>query len=434
MRNLDLKNIYQSINTRNLVLSFPILILIVKHWASAVTILAFILSVAFIVKNVNSVKTLFESPNSTKLKLVCLMLASPFLAVSLGQIFRLEFSPREFDAPLRIALCIPVFLAVASGWLREGESNSAITELWMTRSIPAALIVTLVFCTVAPFYWGSDRLATYFVDPLTLGAVCLLFSILTLAPYIIFKFKSSVHAVIVFAVFIVGIYLSIMSGSRTGWASLPLLSICAVFYYFKPKYGVFKSLVGLICFFVGGAYAIALLAPTFTAHITLGAHEFVDYNWNSINPVASVSDRISMYRMGIIYFLKQPLSGWGQLGWMKVMDMPEIMVFASEQTRIWPKAGFHNEIITSAVRSGIWGLCSSVMQFVVPFYFAVAYARKTVDSVRLIAIFVFAYTFHSLIFGLTTEITGLVFLASFFGLTQALCLGELIYTDSRTCR
>ena len=56
------------------------------------------------------------------------------------------------------------------------------------------------------------------------------------------------------------------------------------------------------------------------------------------------------------------------LGWKELMNSPEIVQYYSECARNFPEHGFHNEILTSAVRLGIWGLVSSIALFFISHY------------------------------------------------------------------
>ena len=135
--------------------------------------------------------------------------------------------------------------------------------------------------------------------------------------------------------------------------------------------------------------------------------------------------------MGITYFLERPFAGWGDLSWMAQMNRPEIAQFASEYARESPKNGFHNEIITNSVRSGIWGLIASIAFFCVVFLRAIQGLKlKSTGEHRIISLTLMVFIYHLFIAGLTTEITNLVFLSSFIGLTLAVLLGEQIYLEN----
>ena len=164
----------------------------------------------------------------------------------------------------------------------------------------------------------------------------------------------------------------------------------------------------------------------------MGLKEIINYNLNQVNADISVELRLSFYRMGITYFLERPLAGWGDLSWMAQMDRPELAQFASEFAREAPKHGFHNEIITNAVRSGVWGLIASLSLFGVVFKRAIQGLNlKSNGEHRIVSLTLLVFISHLFIAGLTTEITNLVFLFSFIGLSMAVLLGEQIYLEEK---
>jgi O-antigen ligase len=136
--------------------------------------------------------------------------------------------------------------------------------------------------------------------------------------------------------------------------------------------------------------------------------------------------------MGAIFFLERPFSGWGDLGWMAQINKEELSQFASQYARESPKHGFHNEIITNAVRSGVWGLIASLSLFGVVFIRAIQGMRlKGNGEHRIVSLTLLVFISHLFIAGLTTEITNLVFLTSFIGLSLAVLLGEQIYLEEK---
>jgi O-antigen ligase len=131
--------------------------------------------------------------------------------------------------------------------------------------------------------------------------------------------------------------------------------------------------------------------------------------------------------MAVFYFLQNPISGWGDLGWKVLMNSPELVQYAPEIVRRFPDHGFHNEILTSAVRSGIWGLVSSITFFLFPIIWAIKILHKSIKvDLKLFGFFILFLMLHMLLAGMSTEVTNLVFLASFLGLTISVLVGESI--------
>jgi len=413
-----------------LILISPVFFLTAKHWTNLVVLSLFVGCLYVLLTDAGPQSLSARSKHWRQL--ICGMLIAPLIAVALGQLFRLDFYPPNWDGPLRLALCIPIFLVTANGNLR-GVSTKSIGQIWLTIILPLTLLWTLFFRVNWPKNWGVISLTTYFVDPLTFGSYTLLFSLLILLglSHLWNKLGLANKCLCVFGV-LSGFYLSITAGSRTGWFNLPVFFGVWAFFVLIPKFGVKKTILLitlLIVFFlvtiIGNSYLLNKFILIWT--------EISKYNLNAPNEDNSVSLRLSFYRMGLTYFLERPIAGWGDLGWISQINRPDLMQYASDYARESPKHGFHNEIITNAVRSGIWGLFASISLIAVVIIRAIQGIKlKSGSELRLVSLTLLVFIAHLFIAGLTTEITNLVFLSSFIGLTLAVLLGEQIYLEEIT--
>ena len=413
------------ISFRSLVIVSPIFLLTVKHWTNLVVLVMFVGSLFFLLR-----KKEVPLQDTDELRrwrwIIALTLTGPVLAVGMGQLLRGEFYPPNFDAPLRIALCAPIFLAISFGWLyRDGKDP--ITFLWMKYTFPGMLLFTYFDRPSWSTSWGANRITTYFVDPLTFGSLTLLFSLLSIAALNFFWQKLSViHRIVVLIAVLSGLYLSVMSGSRTGWLVLPLFLFIWMRYFALAQYGKAKAISGALLL-MGGILLFIPLQPVLVEKIHLALSEVSNYHWNTLNPDNSVGMRISFYRMAVFYFLENPLKGWGDLGWMKLIDSPKISQYATAFAKDYAKNGFHNEVFTSAVRSGIWGLISSVALLFIPVVFAINIQSKSTSyTLKFLTLFLLIFMTHMIVAGMTTEVTNLVFLASFIGLSLSIFFGETL--------
>lgn len=407
----------------------PVLFLTVKHWTNLI-VLFISISCLFSLLTDKEIQSPCAKTKHWR-QLICGMLAAPLIAIALGQLFRLNFYSPNWDGPLRLVLCIPIFLIMANGSLRT-DSGKSISQIWIIWILSLTLIWTLFFRINRPTFWGSVDLTTYFVDPLTFGSYTLLFSLITMLG-LSERWNKLSLATKCFCMLGVlsGFHLSLTSGSRTGWFNLPVfLGIWAVF-VLKPNLGARRT--SLLVVFLITLLSVALVGNSYLMNkFILIWTEFVDYKFNAPNEDNSVGLRLSFYRMGLAYILEKPFTGWGDLGWMTQMNRPDLTQFASDFARESPKHGFHNEIITNTVRSGIWGLIASVSLFVVVFVRAIQGLRlKCTREHRLISLTLLVFISHLFIAGLTTEITNLVFLSSFIGLTLAVLLGDQIYLEEK---
>jgi O-antigen ligase len=411
-----------------LVLISPVFFLTVKHWTNFVVLVLFVSCSYLLITQKEPQSSLAHSKVWSQI--ICVMFAAPLIAVALGQLLRMGLYMPNWDGPFRLVLCVPVFLAIASGNLRV-VSNKSICQIWLTLVLPITLLWTLFFRINWPTNWGVD-LTTYFVDPLSFGSYTLLFAFLVLLGISEFWNKVGVAIRCLSGLAILsGFYLSLSSGSRTGWFNLPIFITIWAFWVLKPVLGGKKTILMvtmLLVFLLGMLFSNEYLLIKFFLAFT----EINNYKTNEMNVDTSVGLRLSFYRMGAIFFLERPFSGWGDLGWMAQINKEELSQFASQYARESPKHGFHNEIITNAVRSGVWGLIASLSLFGVVFIRAIQGLRlKTTSEYRLVSLTLLVFISHLFITGLTTEITNLVFLSSFIGLTLAVLLGEQIYLEEK---
>jgi O-antigen ligase len=413
------------LNFRTLALVAPVFLLTYKHWINVMVVLSCIGAASYLIKT-RRTPTLMTTTIQTWRKWLAWTLVGPFVAVALGQLLRQEFFPPNFDTPLRLLLCIPVFMAISRGWLTK-RNERPISEIWVCTVFPITLLWTLVDRSAYTTDWGPESVTTYFFDPLSFGSICLLLALMSFAGLSFYWRKMSAlqQAVSIFGI-LAGFYLSVMSGSRTGWANLPVfLAVWTIF--FSSKYIGLKKSSAIVLLTLSLAIAAIISNPVIAHKMGLAWQEIQNYKWSGMNEDHSVTMRISFYRMALHYFMQRPFSGWGDTGWLVHMNDPALLVYASEYTRDFARNGFHNEILTSTVRSGVWGLASSIALFLMPVAWASHQMHKDkVGNTSRKNLLVIFFILHLLIAGMTTEVTNLVTLSSFFGFFWAVLVGDSI--------
>jgi O-antigen ligase len=404
-----------------LILISPMFVLTVKHWINIIVIVLFCGSIKFLINNKKNL--IFDK----KRLIILLILTNPLFSVAIGQILRGEIYLPNYDSPLRLFLCSIIFLSISNGWL---INNKQIVYKWMVYYFPMSIIVTIIFQNTWTVSWGDYRITTYFVDPLSFCSLTLFATIVTFFSFL--YFKNNILKIIHFIILFIGIYLTIMSGSRTGWASLPFILLYLNYFIFNNKIKVIHQLIYIIIFFTFILFISYFVQPMLFNKFIQIYTETVNYKFHEMNSDTSVGMRISFYRMGIDYFIQKPFSGWGDTGWVSYIKNTNFDTFASKDTIEFPLMGFHNEILTNTVRSGIFGLVSSIMLFLVPIYISFSLLLNTKNKPIIInCSFVVIFIIHMFITSLSTEITNLVFLSSNFGLILSVSLGEILFLHSR---
>lgn len=410
----------------SLLLLFPTLFLTVKHSVNIILFILFIGSIIHLYKN--KLDNKFVTINYEN-NLFITVLISPFIAVVISQLLRGKIFINNWDSPLRMILCIPIFLAISRGWLLN--KYGLISKFWVCWSIPLGILFAFISVYFMPAqHWGGYK-TTYFVDPLTFCSYTLLFSMLTIIGLIYFyKTLSKFHILLNILLFLLGIYISSSSGARTGWLNFPFFLVIVIF-IFSQEFDWKKSFI----------FSITLIAVTFMVlsnntililKLFKGWDELINYKLYELNSDTSVALRLSFYRMGLVYFTERPWTGWGDLSWMQVMNRYDFSQFTTEYARTSPKHGFHNEILTNSVRSGVWGLFSSLSLLITVLFISlkqlIPYKNKShiyISACLLIMILNLFFT------GLSTEITNLTFLSAFIGLSLSVFIGEKLYLDNK---
>lgn len=359
----------------------------------------------------------FNSLDVENRRSLYLFYAAPIAFVGLAQVLRFEFSAPNYDSPIRIILCLPIIILICS--------LNADGTRFLCFSMPAALIIAwlLIKCGFVPDR-GDGRVSTVFIDLLTFGSLSLTFGILSLVAIGTFKKISSWYSIIGLSSFAVGLYLSIGSGSRTGWLALPIVLSLWVFVIVKRN---------RYMFFLGGGVVAALLVATCFAvprvqqRFAQAVSDIQSYKWNGPNTEASLSERISFYRIGFSLFAQRPFSGWGDRSFAKTIKEQDEYNFASQATRDGViHSGFHNEIVTNAIRSGVWGILSSLVLFVVPgLIFVRAFFSKN-DLACKYGFYGLAYLICIFVSSLSTEIFNLKYTTSFHALLLSVLMGSTL--------
>jgi len=280
--------------------------------------------------------------------------------------------------------------------------------------------------------WGS-RITTYFVDPLNFGSIILLATEITAIGLIIFWNKISNYHKIAYALIICfGLYMVTYCGSRTGWLATPAIFYVLIKYY-EIKNGEKRRGAIVTLAFILVSIIFIYQSPGYVQKFKMIIDEIIEYKFNEMNPDNSVTMRISFVRMGLYYFIENPIKGWGDLGWMAKMYSPELVNYASEFTREYAKNGFHNELVSNAVHFGIFGIIAAIGYLFIPLIISLYYFKKKnikmKENIKISSLLVASVSLHFIFHSVATEVTNLIFLVSFFSLTISIGLGEILHEE-----
>jgi O-antigen ligase len=418
-------NMYLSNALLGVLSILPLCLFSVKGWASAILFTSAAITFVLFFTNCGD-----ETPGRKQgiwVIFIMAMFVFPLVAAMISSALRGEWNWSSFDSFSRFFLAAPIFYIA--------YRNKARVLNWWQYLIPVSLILTLVSTTFLPGYYGdtnpfdNPRLAIFFVDPLTLGYLCLTLGVLSF--FSINMSLSDDWKIVLLKVLggMVGFYISLKTESRTGWLAIPLM--LALFIYTRGPKNQLLSTLAAISISVVITTGMYLSSPTLQNGLHNANIDLKAYQFNGLNSETSIGERISFARMGLYYFKLSPLYGWGLRGYQARSNDPELLEFASQNTRASPARGslFHNEIITNTVVHGIFGLVAILSLFFLPMVLCVRQWRGGVNP-RLCA-FGLAYLFCVIISSLSTEIFSLKFAASFHAVFLA-CLCAQLLTEEPT--
>lgn len=398
----------------------PLFLVTVRGWSNGILIIGAFFCLIFLALNRHRRRenTQFSNQNGA---LVVVTLLSPFLAVAISSAMRSSLYLPQFDSPARLCLAIPVFIFVV-----RTEFNAA---KYLQFAFPAALLITLAEQSLVtqPMHWGTTRMATYFADPLVFGYVSMTFGLISAVSINLMKKDSPLVVVFKLLGAFVGFYLSIKSGSRTGWMAIPIvLGFWAYQHSSGSKRAQVFCVVALSCLI---AALIYFTSSTVHPRVDLIVNEIVTYPWTGTAPETAVGSRITFLRIAGDLFFQNPLGGFGDTRFEQFAIPAKIQGYASATTLDTAfKSGFHNEIVTNAIRSGIFGLLSSAALFIVPFvvFFKKLKSDVAFDKAKANAVIGVTFVICMFVSSLSTEILDLKYTASFYALMVALLCGSTL--------
>lgn len=396
----------------------PLFVLTVPRWSNAVLFTGAFLSVLLLWSGALAPARLDARARGWATAVV-VALCAPILAVALSALLRRDAYPAPFDAPSRFLLGIPLFLFV----LRARPDPARILP-WV---LPASLLVSLLsvlFGREERYPQGRDT--NIVVDPLVFGYLSLAFGLMCLISITprLWRDRDWAGLLLRVAGVLLGFYLSLRSGSRTGWVAVPVVVGAWLYLHWGRGHPVRSALVLLAA---AAAPVLAYFAvPTVNARVNEAWFEIASYTWTGVAPFNSVALRITFLRVAADSFALHPFAGWGDTSRMPMSALPTFPYASPEALEGAFHAAFHNQVVSNAVRYGVGGLLATAALLLVPLALCLRQLRHGNAANRQNAAMGFAYTACIVLSSLSTEVVDLKFLASFYAVMVALLCGAAL--------
>jgi O-antigen ligase len=355
-------------------------------------------------------------------------LAAPALAAALSATLRWDFYAGQFDAPSRFLLGVPIFLFM----LRVG-SNPARVLRWV---LPLGLLFALGSLEIIgrSERWAGSRETTKAVDPLVFGYLSLAFGLMCLMSISPAQWRKGERWSVLLRLggLCLGVYLSLRSGSRSGWLALPLvLGVWVQLHQGRRHRWGSASVLAAACATPVFAY---LLLPVVHDRVHETWQEIVQYPWTGVAPYTSVGLRITYLRIASEMFAMHPIAGMGDTSRLPATSLPSFSYASPEAVSAAFRTAFHNQVVSNAVRMGIGGLLATLALLLVPLAVCVRQLRRVSGVARENAAIGFAYATCIVVSSMSTEVVDLKGLASLYAVMTAVLCGAALAQPSDSTR
>jgi O-antigen ligase len=309
----------------------------------------------------------------------------------------------------------------------------------LSVAIPLGLICIFLSVQFNPgAYWG-ERYATYFVDPNTLGSQTFILSLLSLLMIGWGGKKSTVLIALQVLGGLLGLYVSIGSGSRGGWLTAPFILLLILLLRFgdishagqsqKQKMWLQTIAVCISIFFL--SLVVFYFSEKLSTRIISGYFEILHW-FSSVNLDTSAGTRLSMWKFSFQFANESLLFGYGEeKNMMQVLKDSPLNIAANETTiNTMALTGPHSDILSKLLSAGLFGLGAYLSLLLVPFSIFWKQRNAQDFNVKQAARIGLFYTTGILIAGLSNEQLSLKYLCTFYGLMIAVLLAQVLHKPS----
>ncbi len=388
---------------QGILFAYPVLLLTVKGSMSVNFIL---MSVLCIYVLFNAEKGSFSKNMDRDAVMFSLAMSATFVCVLLSQLYHLEGSARAFDSPSRLLFSIPIFYVLR---------NINFKEIGIVQYGFLTGAILIGFVILASGQLVNAR--SYFNIHIHLGDLALMLGFLSIFSINWVQRDTSVVVAAKWLGLLGGLYVSLVSSARGGWAAIPLFILMWILMSPKFKTGILMRLsiaVALI--------ALGVVLSYYTLDIVRLRLDVALNDLSSSNPDTSLGVRFQLWKAAVELFMQHPVFGVGAEGFGPAMDkLADSGVITKVAAEIG-KGEVHSYYFATLARFGIIGLISTILLFVVPLRL---FYKATLSN----------YTFHQVagkmgmvlvagfaVFCVTVEMFNLKMIATFYGMTIAILL------------
>jgi O-antigen ligase len=287
-------------------------------------------------------------------------------------------------------------------------------------------------------YWG-ERFATYFVDPNTLGSQSFVLGILSFLMIGLGRGDSKILPLLQALGGTLGLYISIGSGSRGAWLTLPFLLILMLSLRVGDisladqtkksqmriqTIAIFMSILAAL--FIGFLYSEKLSLRVINGYFEI--HQW----FSGTNLDTSAGTRLSIWKFSFQFANESLLFGYGEeKNMMQVLQGSPLNILANETAiNTMALTGPHSDILSKLLSAGLFGLIAYLSLLFVPFYIFWIHRNELNSSKKMASRMGLYYIVGVFIAGLSNEQLSLKYLCTFYGLMIATLLAQVLYEST----
>jgi O-antigen ligase len=405
------------------IFSFPLFFMTVRH---AVHIPLFFLLLLVIYQGLTKTPAPFRIQARQDV-FIFFVFSSLFLAALISQLFRGTIHFAAFDGPFRLVVAGVTFLFLKQ-W------NLPYIKI-LGVAIPLGLILTFITLKMHPEVFWGERYATYFVDPNTLGSQSFILGLLSLLMIRSTKHESIYLLLLKLIGGLIGLYLSVGSGSRGAWLTAPFIFFMIFIFRIgdinsasaSSKQKMWLQTITIFFAIITTLLASFFLSEKLSSRIISAYFEIT--NWFSGSDLeGSVGIRLSMWKFSFEFANQSLLFGYGEEKNMLLTLQNSSLNITANQVAMITMAGTgpHSDILSKLLSAGLIGLAAYFLILLAPSFMFWQH-RSSKDADKKIASRIGIYYIVGIfIAGLSNEQLSLKYLCTFYGLMIATFLAQTL--------
>ncbi len=390
-----------------LLLTYPTVTLAVKGGASALLLVASLISLLVLALQ----RQERQADAVRGGRAICVAMCLPLASVLLSELWHGKLLLSAMDSPSRFVAAIPLFLLV--------RRQPARALCWSDLSFALGAYVSLVICLVAGRDWGLGRVGSSFLNPIHFGNIALLLGLLSVLS--LHWWRKDGLAIRLFKIggFCAGLVASLLTGSRGGWVAIPVAMALVLCVRGGSKTRWWRILLPVSMVLIAAALYFCVGSVQDRIHQVWS--DLAQYGQGYKD--TSIGIRFQIYEAAFASIPRHPVFGLGAGGFAESLQARVDAGLMTPEAAQFGRGEVHNQLLAYMVNYGLLGGIALLAIHLVPallFWRCLGSNRPHVRRAGLLGL---AFAICFFVFGLTVEMFDLKMTASFYAAMIALLAG-----------